>query len=118
MLYWKSKNKSTQIMRIAIGKKFKMEMLEMMRISFYSADATSHNRPTYEYLDAMAKAFNEDQEDGYEDELLSAADPLNEINLVNYLHESLAKFSESDKPFFQHLFQSLTKLSKMLSNWF
>lgn len=25
----------------------------------YSADATSHNRPTYEYLDAMAKAFNE-----------------------------------------------------------
>ncbi|KAL0396858.1 UNVERIFIED_CONTAM: Importin-9 [Sesamum calycinum] len=75
----------------------------------YSADATSHNRPTYEYLDAMAKAFNEDQEDGYEDELLSAADPLNEINLVNYLHESLAKFSESDKPFFQHLFQSLTK---------
>ncbi|KAL0430056.1 UNVERIFIED_CONTAM: Importin-9 [Sesamum radiatum] len=75
----------------------------------YSADATSHNRPTYEYLDAMAKAFNEDQEDGYEDELLSAADPLNEINLVNYLHESLAKFSESDKPFFRHLFQSLTK---------
>ncbi|KAL0424819.1 UNVERIFIED_CONTAM: hypothetical protein Sradi_1016700 [Sesamum radiatum] len=75
----------------------------------YSADATSHNRPTYEYLDAMAKAFNEDQEDGYDDELLSAADPLNEINLVNYLHESLAKFSESDKPFFQHLFQSLTK---------
>ncbi|KAK4430148.1 Importin-9 [Sesamum alatum] len=75
----------------------------------YSADAASHNRPTYEYLDAMAKAFNEDQEDDYEDELLSAADPLNEINLVNYLVESLAKFSESDKPFFQHLFQSLTK---------
>ncbi|XP_011077523.1 importin-9 isoform X2 [Sesamum indicum] len=75
----------------------------------YSADATLHNRPTYEYLDAMAKAFNEDQEDGCEDELLCAADPLNEINLVNYLHESLAKFSESDKPFFQHLFQSLTK---------
>ncbi|KAI3467172.1 hypothetical protein Pfo_023835 [Paulownia fortunei] len=75
----------------------------------YSADAASHNRPTYKYLDAMAKAFNEDQEDDYEDELLSGADPLNEISLVNYLFESLAKFSESDRPFFEQLFQSLTK---------
>lgn len=25
----------------------------------YSANATLNNRPTYEYLDAMAKAFNE-----------------------------------------------------------
>lgn len=71
-----------------------------------------------------------DQEDDYEDELLSSADPLNEvsyrctfyylrqivatscanmifyqINLVNHLFESLAKFSENDRPFFQHLFQ-------------
>ncbi|KAH6797889.1 ARM repeat superfamily protein [Perilla frutescens var. hirtella] len=56
----------------------------------YSAAATSHGRPTYAYLDAMAKAFNK-------------------INLVNYLVESLAKLAESDGPFFQHLFQSLTK---------
>ncbi|KAL8533500.1 hypothetical protein ACS0TY_009778 [Phlomoides rotata] len=75
----------------------------------YSANATSHNRPTYEYLDAMAKAFNEDLEDDNEDELLCSADPLNEINLLNYLVESLTKFSESDKAIFQHLFQSLTK---------
>ncbi|KAL7132572.1 hypothetical protein ABFS83_12G083800 [Erythranthe nasuta] len=75
----------------------------------YSADAASHSRPTYEYLDAMAKAFNEDDEDDYEDELLSSVDPLNEIKLVNYLTESLAKFSENDGPFFEHLFQSLTK---------
>ncbi|KAK6133997.1 hypothetical protein DH2020_032259 [Rehmannia glutinosa] len=75
----------------------------------YSADAKSHNRPTYEYLDAMAKAFNEDQEDDYEDDLLSGTDPLNEINLVSFLFESLAKFSESDRPFFEHLYQSLTK---------
>ncbi|KAK6134049.1 hypothetical protein DH2020_032194 [Rehmannia glutinosa] len=75
----------------------------------YSADAKSHNRPTYEYLDAMAKAFNEDQDDDYEDDLLSGTDPLNEINLVNFLFESLAKFSESDRPFFEHLYQSLTK---------
>ncbi|KAK6157731.1 hypothetical protein DH2020_011979 [Rehmannia glutinosa] len=71
----------------------------------YSADAKSHNRPTYEYLDAMAKAFNEDQDDDYEDDLLSGTDPLNEINLVNFLFESLAKFSESDRPFFEHLYQ-------------
>ncbi|GFQ01727.1 importin-9 [Phtheirospermum japonicum] len=76
---------------------------------YSAANAASHNRPTYEYLDAMAKAFNEDQEDDYEDELLCGADPLNEINLANYLFESLAKFSESDRPFFEHLFQSLTK---------
>lgn len=76
----------------------------------YSAAATSHSRPTYAYLDAMAKAFNKDEEDDEdEDELLSSADPLNEINLVNHLVESLAKFAESDGPIFQHLFQSLTK---------
>ncbi|PIN25924.1 hypothetical protein CDL12_01338 [Handroanthus impetiginosus] len=75
----------------------------------YSADITSQNRPTYEYLDAMAKAFSKDQEDDYDDELLSGADPLNEINLVNYLVETLAKFSESDRPYFEHLFQNLTK---------
>lgn len=76
----------------------------------YSAAATSHNRPTYEYLDAMAKAFNKDEEeDDDDDELLSSTDPLNEINLVNYLVEFLVKYAESDIPFFQHLFQSLTK---------
>ncbi|CAA0828812.1 ARM repeat superfamily protein [Striga hermonthica] len=76
---------------------------------YSSANSASHGRPTYEYLDAMAKAFNEDQEDDYEDELLSGVDPLNEINLVNFLFESLAKFSEGDRPYFEHLFQSLTK---------
>ncbi|KAL2542771.1 ARM repeat superfamily protein [Abeliophyllum distichum] len=75
----------------------------------YSASATLHGRPTYEYLDAMAKAFNEDEDDDYEDELFSGADPLNEINLVNYLVEFFAKFSQSDRAFFNHLFQSLPK---------
>ncbi|GER31907.1 importin beta-2 subunit family protein [Striga asiatica] len=76
---------------------------------YSSANSASHGRPTYEYLDAMAKAFNEDQEDDYEDDLLSGVDPLNEMNLVNVLFESLAKFSEGDRPYFEHLFQSLTK---------
>ncbi|XP_051122408.1 uncharacterized protein LOC127245516 [Andrographis paniculata] len=76
----------------------------------YSADQTSHSRPTYGYLEAMAKVFNEEQEDDYDDELLSNADPLNEINLVTYLVDSLAKFSEADNgAYFQHVFQSLTK---------
>ncbi|CAA0827627.1 ARM repeat superfamily protein [Striga hermonthica] len=74
-----------------------------------SAKSALHVRPTYEYLDAMAKAFNEDQEDDFEDELFSGGDPLNEINLANILFESLQKFLEGDKPCFEHLFQSLTK---------
>ncbi|KAL6573639.1 hypothetical protein OROHE_002098 [Orobanche hederae] len=56
----------------------------------YSTNAASHKRPTYEYLDAMAKAFNEDQECDYEDELLSDADSLNEINIFNFLSASLS----------------------------
>ncbi|CAK9157331.1 unnamed protein product [Ilex paraguariensis] len=74
----------------------------------YSAGATSDSRPTYDYLDAMARAFNEDQDDGYEDDILNGADPLNEINLANYVSEFLVKFSHSNKPYFDHLFQSLT----------
>ncbi|KAI5678745.1 hypothetical protein M9H77_09695 [Catharanthus roseus] len=74
----------------------------------YSATAASHTSPTYEYLDAMAKAFNEENDEGGEDELLSGADPLNEINLVNYLVEFFVKFSQSDRAFFGILLQSLT----------
>ncbi|XP_059648675.1 uncharacterized protein LOC132294728 [Cornus florida] len=74
----------------------------------YSAGAGSHSRPTYEYLDAMAKAFNEDQDDSNDDDLLSVADPLNEINLANYLGEFFAKFAYSDRALFDHLCQSLT----------
>ncbi|KAA8529237.1 hypothetical protein F0562_033964 [Nyssa sinensis] len=75
-----------------------------------SAGAGSYSRPTNEYLDAMAKAFNEDQDDGFEeDDLLCGADPLNEINLANYLGDFLLKFSHSDGPLFDHLCQSLTQ---------
>ncbi|XP_027154698.1 importin-9 isoform X1 [Coffea eugenioides] len=73
----------------------------------YSASATSHSRPTHKYLDAMAKAFNEDDED-CEDEFLSGADPLNEINLVNYLVDFLVNFSQNNRPFFNNLLQSLS----------
>ncbi|PSR91229.1 Importin-9 like [Actinidia chinensis var. chinensis] len=73
----------------------------------YSVDATSYSRPSYEHLDAMAKVLNEDQ-DGDEDGLLIGADPLNEINLANYLFDFLVKFAQTDRPLFDHLCQSLT----------
>ncbi|CAI9096342.1 OLC1v1032456C3 [Oldenlandia corymbosa var. corymbosa] len=72
----------------------------------YSAGVSSHSRPTYEYLDAMAKVLEED--DDCEDELLSGADPVNEINLVNYLVDFFVKFSQSDGLVFNNLLQNLT----------
>ncbi|XP_049404000.1 uncharacterized protein LOC125867514 [Solanum stenotomum] len=74
-----------------------------------SSCAIPRGRPSHDYLDAMAKAFDEDQDDGDDDDLLSGADPLNEINLVNYLVDFLKKFSHSEGAIFSHLLQSLTK---------
>jgi hypothetical protein len=66
----------------------------------------SYGRPTDEYLDAMAKAYDGECDDS-EDDLLCSADPLNEINLANYLAKFLTEFSHNDKPFFDLLCQSL-----------
>ncbi|KAH1074323.1 hypothetical protein J1N35_026651 [Gossypium stocksii] len=44
-----------------------------------SAAATPFGRSGYEHLEAMAKAYNENQEDEYEDNILSVTDPLNEV---------------------------------------
>nr|XP_043606256.1 importin-9 [Erigeron canadensis] len=78
----------------------------------YSAGATSYSRPSHGYLDAMAKAFNEDEDDGYDDDLLSAADPLNEINLASDISTFIREFSQGDQPLFNHLSQSLTQAQK------
>ncbi|KAI3699168.1 hypothetical protein L2E82_43257 [Cichorium intybus] len=78
----------------------------------YSTGTTSYTRPSNGYLDAMAKAFNEDDDDGCDDDLLSAADPLNEINLANYLTNFFREFSKGDRPLFDHLCQSLTQAQK------
>ncbi|XP_060669537.1 uncharacterized protein LOC107428072 isoform X1 [Ziziphus jujuba] len=75
----------------------------------YSAGLTSFSRPTHEHLEAMAKVFSEDQEDGYEDDILCVADPLNQINLANYLADFFVNFSQSDRQLFDHLCQNLTK---------
>ncbi|XP_007045655.2 PREDICTED: importin-9 isoform X1 [Theobroma cacao] len=75
----------------------------------YSAAATPFGRSANEHLEAMAKAYNEDQEDDYEDDMLSVSDPLNEINLANYLMDFILKFSQSDQQLFDYLCQSLTR---------
>ncbi|XP_042485263.1 uncharacterized protein LOC122065530 [Macadamia integrifolia] len=75
----------------------------------YSTSASSYSRPTAEHLDAMAKVFNEDQDENNEDDLLSGADPLNEINLANYIIDFFVKFSTTDRTLFDQLCQSLTQ---------
>eukprot|EP00257_Ricinus_communis_P024920 XP_025012334.1 importin-9 isoform X3 [Ricinus communis] len=82
--------------------------VESDKNSMYSAAGTSFGRTTYDQLEAMAKAFNEDDEDGDDNGLLHVADPLNEINLASYLAEFFGKFSHSDRELFDHLCQGLT----------
>ncbi|XP_030483084.2 uncharacterized protein LOC115699697 [Cannabis sativa] len=78
----------------------------------YTAGITSRSRTTNEHLEAMAKVYNEDQEDGYEDDLISVSDPLNQINLASYLAEFFVKFAQCNKQLFDHLCQSLTQTQK------
>ncbi|CAB4295503.1 unnamed protein product [Prunus armeniaca] len=75
-----------------------------------SAGVTSSGRPSHQHLEAIAKAFNKDEEeDRYEDDQLTVADPLNQINLANYLAEFFVNFSQSERQMFDHIFQSLTQ---------
>ncbi|XP_050223595.1 uncharacterized protein LOC126673482 [Mercurialis annua] len=75
----------------------------------YSAAGTSAGRTTYDQLEAIAKAFNENDEDGDDDGLLHVDDPLNEINLASCLLEFFTKFSDCDRELFDHIFQGLTQ---------
>ncbi|KAJ0037328.1 hypothetical protein Pint_23385 [Pistacia integerrima] len=84
------------------------EDVESDKDLLYSSGATTLGRPTYEHLEAMAKVYNENQDDEYEDDTLSATDPLNEINLANYLADFFRKFSQTDRQLFDNLFQVLT----------
>ncbi|KMT08396.1 hypothetical protein BVRB_6g140740 [Beta vulgaris subsp. vulgaris] len=72
------------------------------------ATAKSSGKPAYDHLAAMAKVF-ENEKDGDEDDLLSSVDPLNEINLANYLVDFLVKFCESDRTLFDQLSQGLAQ---------
>ncbi|KAH7672194.1 Importin-beta N-terminal domain-containing protein [Dioscorea alata] len=76
----------------------------------YSATASSNARPSTEHLDAIAKVFNKgdgDDDDDDNDDLMKA-DPLNEINLIDYLRNFFLQFANSDKSLFEQLTQSLT----------
>ncbi|KAG9156860.1 hypothetical protein Leryth_020167 [Lithospermum erythrorhizon] len=77
-----------------------------------SVSLASHSRPSYNYLDALAKTFTEDQDDSYQDDLFCHADPLNEINMVKYLAQCIANFSQSDGQYFDQLLQNLTKAQR------
>ncbi|CAN1296181.1 Ipo9 [Linum perenne] len=75
----------------------------------YSTATVSSGRATYDELEAMAKAFDGDQEDEDDDELLSAGDPLNQINVASYLGDFLTKLWAGDRPLFDHLCQNLRR---------
>ncbi|XP_061986940.1 uncharacterized protein LOC133705642 [Populus nigra] len=77
-----------------------------------SAAAPSFGRTTYGQLEAMAKAYNENEEDWDDDDLLSVSDQLNGINLVNYLADFFAKFVHSNRQLFDHLCQSLAQAQR------
>lgn len=75
----------------------------------YLGANSSFSRPSNKYMEAMAKALNEDEDDKDGDDLLNKADPLNAINLANYILDFLGSFSQNDKLLFDHLCESLTK---------
>ncbi|CAH2033909.1 unnamed protein product [Thlaspi arvense] len=73
----------------------------------HSTGASQSSKPSYDQLEAMARTFeNQDDEDGDDD--LHVTDPLNEINLASYLADFLLKFSSGDRPLFDNLCQGLT----------
>ncbi|GLT34533.1 hypothetical protein SLA2020_090420 [Shorea laevis] len=66
-------------------------------------------RSTEEHIEALAKAYCDNQEDDFEVEALNVVDPLNEINLANYLVDFFVKFSHGDRQLFGNLCQVLTQ---------
>lgn len=83
--------------------------VEMDKDLLHSLCAASSGRPTYEHLEAMEKVYNKDHEDDYEDDQLSVADPLSQINLADYVGDFLKNFCQSDRQLFENLCQSLTE---------
>ncbi|KAK8470696.1 hypothetical protein PHAVU_003G034100 [Phaseolus vulgaris] len=86
----------------------KADGIENDRDFLYSVSSPS-GKATDEHLEAMAKVFNEDRDDQYEDNLFSVADPLNQINLANYLVDFFVSFSQSDRQLLDHICESLTQ---------
>lgn len=78
----------------------------------YSASVPSNAIPSVEHLNAMAKAFDEDDDGSYDDDL-TKTDPLNnEVKLADFLTNIFVNLWESDRPMFEYLCQGLSDTQK------
>ncbi|KAL6838613.1 hypothetical protein ACP4OV_031570 [Aristida adscensionis] len=77
----------------------------------YSASVPSNANPSVEHLNAMAKVFDEDDDDSYDDDL-TKNDPLNEVKLADFLSNIFVNMWESDPPLFEYLCQGLSDLQR------
>lgn len=77
----------------------------------YSSSVPSNVSPSVDHLNAMARVFNESEDDNYEDDLMKA-DPLNEVKLADFLRNFFMNLSNSDKLLFDYLCQSLTNVQR------
>ncbi|CAN6236030.1 unnamed protein product [Urochloa humidicola] len=73
----------------------------------YSASVPSNVNPSVEHLNAMAKVFDEDEDDSYDDDM-TKNDPLNEVKLADFLTNIFTNLWENDRPLFDYLCQGLS----------
>ncbi|KAG8075997.1 hypothetical protein GUJ93_ZPchr0006g45271 [Zizania palustris] len=73
----------------------------------YSASVPSNVNPSVEHLNAMAKIFDEDDDESYDDDL-AKNDSLNEVKLSDFLTNIFVNLWESDRPLVEYLCQALT----------
>jgi len=73
----------------------------------YSASVPSNANPSVEHLNAMAKVFDEDEDDSYDNDL-TKNDPLNEVKLAVFLTNIFTNLWENDRPLFEYLCQGLS----------
>ncbi|AQL03043.1 ARM repeat superfamily protein [Zea mays] len=73
----------------------------------HSASVPSMTNPSVEHLNAMAKVFDEDDDDSYDDDL-TKNDPLNEVKLADFLTNIFANLWENNRPIFEYLCQGLS----------
>ncbi|XP_064954895.1 uncharacterized protein LOC135582900 isoform X1 [Musa acuminata AAA Group] len=78
----------------------------------YSSTVPSNVNPSVKHLDAMAKVFDEGDDDGDYDDDLTKVDPLNEIKLAEYLTSFVLNLYETDQALFNYLSQNLTDVQK------
>ncbi|CAA6670078.1 unnamed protein product [Spirodela intermedia] len=79
----------------------------------FSSLEPSNPRPSVEHLHAMARFLDDaDGDDDFED-LIKGADPLNQIDLGDYLKEFLVNFSNREGALFENLYKDLSEAQKV-----